>query len=116
MKSETTFRKERTAVALLIVLLSVCGILASYWYGLGWFFLFQTIREFVFATPGLYLLFIQITAGNLSAKEENLRLEKNRLFTSPSLARRAFFSLALTILIFWKANIPLYRIIEMIRP
>lgn len=114
MKSETTITSGKIAVGAFIVLLSLAGILVSYWYGFGWFFLFQTIREFLFAIPRLYLLLIKIVAGNTLAEKESWRLEKNRLFTSPALARRAFFSLALTIFVFWKANIPLYRVIEMI--
>jgi hypothetical protein len=114
MKSETTTTSRKIVVAAFVGLLSLAGILVSYRYGLGWFFLFQTIREFLFAIPRLYVLLIQIAAGSQLAEKESLKLEKNRLFTSPALARRAFFSLALTILMFWKANIPLYRVIEMI--
>ena len=115
MKSDPNIRSGKIAIAMFIVLLSLFGLVVSYWYGLGWLFLTQTIREFLFANPRLYLLLIRTVAGHTLAEAESSRLGKNRLFTSPALARRALFSLALTIFVFWKANIPLSKIIEIIR-
>ena len=114
MKSEANNASGKIAVATFVIFVSLLGILVSYWYGLGWFFLLQTFREFLFAIPRLYLLLIQIVAGEKFAEEERSRLRKNRLFTSSTLARRAFFALAVTVLVFWKANLPLYKIVEMI--
>jgi hypothetical protein len=114
MKLQTNTSSDKVVVATLVVLLSLLGILLSYWYGLGWFFLFQTIREFLFAIPQFYLPLIRIAAGQKFAEEESSRIRKNQLFISPALARRALFSLGITILIFWKANIPLYKIVELI--
>jgi hypothetical protein len=115
MKSDANIRPGKIAIAIFIVLLSIGGLVISYWYGLGWLFLTQTIREFLFANSQLYLLLIRTVAGHTLEEAESSRLGKNRLFTSPALARRAVFSLALTILVFWKANIPLFKIIEIIR-
>ena len=115
MKSPDNTLSGKIVFASLIILSSLIGILASWWYGLGWFFFFQTIREFLFAIPGFYLPIIHIVAGQKFADEERSRLKNNQFFTSPALARRAVFSLAITILAFWKFNAPLFNIISLLK-
>lgn len=89
------------------------GLVISFWFGLGWFMLFQFIPRLLFAIPKFYFPTIRFLAGTEFMVEEKKRRHE-KWFTSPSFARNAFIALFVTFLTFWKANIPLYKIIEIV--
>ena len=114
MEPRTDKLRGKKIAATSFVLLSFSGILVSYWHGLGWLMLSQTIRELLFAIPRFYLRLVYMISDREFAEKETIRLQGKSLFASPSLARRAIFSIAMTILVFWKVNIPIHRIVELI--
>jgi hypothetical protein len=98
-----------------VLIISVLGIFMAWRFGFGWFFLFQTVREFLFAVPWTYRVIMQMV-GVKYVEELDQKLARSQFFISPALGRRAIFSLVLTMLVFWKANIPLHKVIDFITP
>jgi ABC-type sulfate transport system permease subunit len=94
----------------------VIGIILAYWYGLGWFLLLQTVRRIIFAFPSLLIPWMQVTTTPEIVREmKHSLLEKSdSLKTSKSALFQALSYLLGTILIFWKANIPLKDILKVI--
>lgn len=91
----------------------ITGLLISFWFGLGWFVLFQFIPRLIFALPLFYFPTIRFLAGTEFMIEEKKRIH-GKWFTTPSFVRNALIALLVTFLTFWKANIPLYKIIEIV--
>lgn len=93
---------------------SVIGLLLSIWFGLGWLILLQTFRHICFSVRPIYTRVIIILFGK-EYVEEILSNKKGPLFFNSW--KSAFVTLGmigLTILFFWKINIPLISIFRLI--
>jgi len=94
---------------------SFVGFVLAFWYGLGWFILLQTMRILFFTIPQLHLPVMQIVFG-LEFTEEwrRAKLEKKSRWYSVSSILTPVLMIMLTILFFWKINIPLIDLLNMI--
>jgi hypothetical protein len=97
---------------------SLIGLLLAFWYGLGWLILFQTLRRFLFVTPVFYIPIARFLVSPEFAKEEKVRTVDRgfRWVKSPISAIVTIFTILLTVLCFWKINIPLIDVIKMLIP
>ena len=87
----------------------IIGFLLAFWFGLGWFFLFHTLRYFLFASPRLYLPMIKIVVGADFAESERIKFKgkENRWFISPISVALTLINMLFTFFVFWKINIPI---------
>jgi hypothetical protein len=67
----------RTIIVLLA--LWVIGVALAFWFGLGWFFLLETLRRIVMAIPIVYFAFLRIVVGSERANEERELLSKKNV-------------------------------------
>ena len=82
------------------------------WFGLGWFFLVETIRRIIIALPTTYIPFLRIVVSSERANEEKELLSKKevRLFYAWRFVV-ALIWVILTIIVFLVANIRLVDLI-----
>ncbi len=100
-------RRGGQLLAACILFLSGAGLFLAFFFGLGWFFLAQSIRESLFAIKALYLFLVRIGGDPTLVEKETLRLSQKEVFVSSSMARRLFISIGITILVFLKLNVVL---------
>jgi hypothetical protein len=94
----------------------IIGLVLAYWLGLGWYMLIMTLRSVILFIPQIYLPTIRLVVGSEFVEQERIRLIESESLTLPS---KAFFSsftirLLITIIMFWKANIPLRMLISLV--
>ena len=93
----------------------VVGFLFAFWYGMGWFLFFHSIRGILASMPKIYLPIIRALIGSESISELEAYLlsrSKGGWFVSRTAILLNIVNIILTILVFWKANIPIYKMIE----
>ena len=89
------------------------GITLAIWFGLGWLILFQTIRLIIFLIPQFYLAAIRIVAGDEFMREE-VEKKGNRKLLSWKNITIILLNILLTVLFFWKINIPVIDIYNLL--
>jgi hypothetical protein len=101
--------KIRTAIFLLSPW--IAGVALAFWFGLGWFFLLETLRRVVIAIPQLYIPLLRILVGTERADEEKRLLDQKnvRLFYAWRVVVAVIW-LTLTIVVFYTTNIRLISI------
>lgn len=118
MRSNTTTLtiRQRRILAGNFIGFGIIGIALAFWAGLGWIMLFQAIQSLIFTFPPLYLLIVRMLFGaDVWNREKSLMKEEDTYrLVSWRLAISTVISVGLTILFFWKINIPIIRIIRMI--
>ena len=95
----------------------VIGLLLAFWYGMGWFLFFHTARGIFTSIPRIYLPTIRVLIGPESIKELEAYLlsrSKGGWFVSKTAILLNLVNIILTLLVFWKANVPLYKMVEVI--
>lgn len=92
------------------------GLIMAFWFGMGWFILFHTIRGFINSMPVLYLSVLQYIDPTDAKRtwHESLNSQPNQWFTSKTALVVNIVNIGLTILGFWKINIPLQSIIKLV--
>jgi hypothetical protein len=92
----------------------IIGFIFAFWIGLGWLMLFETIQSLIFTFPRLYLLTLRLIFGKEFEEGEKFNMVKKGTYKviSWKLAIRTVISIALTILFFWKINIPLVEFVK----
>src|SRR5689334_10286105 len=78
--SLSTQPKARTIIFLLVVW--IIGIMLAFWFGLGWFFLIETLRRIILAIPTVYLAFLRhvVSAERANEEKQLLRQKEVRIF------------------------------------
>jgi SNF family Na+-dependent transporter len=105
-RSLSTQSKARTIIFLLS--LWIVGMVLTLWFGLGWFFLIETLRRIIIAIPKIYLPFLRVVVSLERANEEKQLLnqkEVRKFYTWRMIV--ALIWLLLTIIVFLYANIRL---------
>jgi len=93
----------------------VIGLLLAYWFGMGWFILFHTIRGLFNSIPRIntpvlrFLIDPEFGVGRPDQEDKKI----SGWFTSKTAIIVNIINILLTILGFWKINIPLYVIVKM---
>ncbi len=91
----------------------VIGLLLWYWFGMGWFMFMYTLRRFFLSFSPLHIPVVRLLMGSEYDKEEMKdKINGNHLFVSRTSAIQLMISIILTIIVFWKYNMPLYQIVE----
>jgi hypothetical protein len=95
-------------------MLWVVGFFTAFWFGLGWFFLFHSIRYILLSSPKLYLSTIKIVVGPDFAESERKRLQgkENYWFSSKVSMVLFLINILFTVFVFWKINIPIISIFK----
>ena len=98
-------------IILFLLALLIAGSLLSLWFGLGYFFLFESIRRIIIAVPQLYISFLRLVVSEERANEEKNLLEKKNIHVIYIWrAIVACIWLILTFLVFRFANVRLIDI------
>lgn len=108
MKTDSKITMPMVRTVLFLLLLWLVGLLLSIWFGLGWFFLFESIRRIIIAIPQIYIPFLRLVVSTERATEEESILEKKSarwLYMWRGIV--ACIWLILTIVVFKLANIRL---------
>jgi hypothetical protein len=115
LKPEPSNRKQGFKLSLFYFSFSVLGIALAFWFGLGWFILFQTIRSLFFTVTRLRIFAVRALIGEEFADLEELKLPNKRFvfFVSKKSAISTVFMIIITVLFFWKINIPLVTIFHL---
>jgi len=115
-QKETLSKDQKLTFAAFLAVYWIIGFVLAVWVGLGWLMLFQAIQSLVFTFPPLYLLMLQLLLGKEAREKEEIRLAEKGSYKIMSwrLAIRTIFAILLTILFFWKINIPIIQFIRMI--
>jgi hypothetical protein len=103
--------KARTIVFLLSFW--VVGISLALWFGLGWFFLIETLRRIIIAVPKVYLAFLRVLVSDERANEEKQLLIRKevRMFYAWRFII-ALIWLLLTVIVFLYVNIRLGDLLD----
>jgi hypothetical protein len=98
---------------LLYLGLFAAGILCAYWIGMAWFFLFHTISILLASSPRLYLPVWSLLMGKdfTEGLKERLSISNKQWFVSKSAMALNLFDILLTLLAFWKINVPFRTIL-----
>jgi hypothetical protein len=108
--------KATTILFLLLFYLFFLGtsIFLSYWFGIGWFFLIHTIIVLLASSPRLYIPVASPFIGKVATEKlrERFIRENTHWFYPQSAIVLNLFNFLLTLLAFWKVNIPLRTIIH----
>jgi hypothetical protein len=102
--------KIKSTLRVIFLLLSFwfIGLLISFWYGLGWFFLSETLRRILMAIPQTYIKFLRVFVSDERAEEEKLLIsQKNARLMYVWRFIVACIWVILTIFVFLKINIRL---------
>lgn len=88
------------------------GLIASYWYGIGWFIFSHAIRSFLVSMPIISVQVMRIVAGHDFAN----KLEEKRKFRTGAQKFISVYivnavNIVLTIFTFWKVNISIQQIL-----
>ena len=115
LKTEPSNREQGFKLILFYFSFSVLGIALAFWFGLGWFVLFQTIRSLFFSVTRLRIFAVRVLIGEEFADLEESRLPNKRFvfFLSRKSAISTVFMIIITVLFFWKINIPLISIFHL---
>lgn len=94
----------------------IIGLLLAYWFGMGWFILIHTLRGLFISIPRINIPVLRFLIDPEFAKNRDEQwLKKNgRWFTSRTAIIVNLINILLTVLGFWKINIPLYVIVKML--
>jgi hypothetical protein len=94
----------------------IIGLLLWYRFGMGWFMLMYTLRRLFISFSPLHIPIVRLFMGSEYDKELEIRykLKGNPWFISRASAIQVMVSIILTILTFWKFNMPIYRIVELV--
>ena len=103
---ENVERRRAMRLLLFYGLFSGIGLAMAAWLGFAWFVLSQALPRIIFAVPPLYVRAVRFLYGSEFANAEKMT-KSGRWITSPSYARSALVFTLLTLIAFWKANIPL---------
>ena len=105
---------QKIRFSIFIASFTIIGVVLALWFGLGWFFLMQTIRGIIIKVPVISSNVIGIVIGHEYAKEisKNQIMTGKRFFISKSSAFITLLNLALTVLFFLRANVPVIEIIN----
>ncbi|HXD11781.1 MAG TPA: hypothetical protein VN653_17075 [Anaerolineales bacterium] len=108
MKSRSLSNQTKTRTIIFLLSLWIVGIVLALWFGLGWFFLIETLRRMLIAIPKIYLPFLRLLVSAERADEEKQLLTRKdvRIFYAWRFAV-ALIWLTLTIVVFVYANIRL---------
>lgn len=108
MKPRSISTQSKIQTILFFLMLWILGVALAVWFGLGWFFLIETLRRVIIAIPTTYIIFLRIVVSPTRAEEEKRLLEQKevRLFYIWRLIV-ALIWLLLTIIVFLSANIRL---------
>ena len=92
------------------------GLILAFWFGMGWFILIHTIRGIINSIPILYLSVFQFIDSPATILKHNKSLNSQPIqwFTSKTALVLNIVNIVLTILGFWKINIPLQSIIKFV--
>jgi hypothetical protein len=102
---------------LLFYLLLLClGIFFAYWLGMGWFFMFHTIGVLIASSPRLYIILFGplLNKDTLAKLIESEIVKKPQFFLSKSAIALNLINIVVTILAFWKINVPIKIAVEAI--
>ena len=109
-------QKSNAAVCRLFAFYSsffVLGLILSYWFGLGWFFLLHAIRGLLSSVQFFSVPLMRILAGAHFTEELESRQQlKSRAYRFFSTVVVNVINFALTIFFFWRANVPLQQVIQ----
>lgn len=111
MKTDSKITMPVIRTVLFLLLLWSVGLLLSIWFGLGWFFLFESIRRIIIAIPQIYIPFLMLIVSTERASEEVSILEKKSarwLYAWRCIV--ACIWLILTVVVFKFANVRLIDI------
>jgi hypothetical protein len=94
----------------------IVGLSLAYWYGMGWFILFHTLRGLFNSIPRINVPILRflIDPGYLINIEDQWLNKKSPWFKSITSLVVNIFNVLLTIFGFWKINIPLRVIVDML--
>lgn len=111
---EDNKRNKTPFLLLFYISFLVVGLLLWYWFGMGWFMLMYTLRQFFLSFSPLHIPVVRLLMGSEYKKELEIqyKLKGNHLFVSRSSLIQLMVSIILTIFTFWKYNMPLNQIIE----
>lgn len=111
MKTDSKITMPVIRVTLFLLFLWLVGFLLSIWFGLGWFFLFESIRRIIIAVPQIYIPFLRLVVSVERASEEiNLLEKKNARLLYAWRGIVACIWLILTVVVFKFANVRLIDI------
>lgn len=113
MNAEQENKNRRASNRLFVFysILSISGLVLSYWFGIGWFILFHTIRGVFSSVPSFSIPIMRVIAGLDYAEELRGRYAlKNATYRFFSTYVVNLINIAITIFVFWKLNIPLKQI------
>ncbi len=107
---------QRQILVVFFISFWVVGFALAFWEGLGWLMLFQALQSLTFTSPHLYLLIVRLLFGKDIEEKEKAHLKEkgNYRLISWQLAVRTVIAIGLTILFFWKINIPIIQFIKII--
>lgn len=113
---ETMPLSQRLKFATFLISYWVIGLALAFWSGLGWLMLLETIQIAMVSIPKLYLIIIRLILGQDIEEKEKLRMTEQGVYKviPLKLGVRIIISVGLTVLFFWKANIPLIEFIRML--
>lgn len=108
MEDRTLWTQPKTRVIIFLLSLWIIGVVLAIWFGLGWFFLIETLRRILIAIPKIYLIFLRLVVSPQHADEEKQRLTQKqvRIFYAWRMII-ALIWLLLTVVVFLYANIRL---------
>ena len=91
----------------------IIGVVLAFWFGIGWFFLSETLRRIIIAIPQIFIPVLRVVIGNEQADEEyRLLSQKNIQFFYIWRVVVALIWLILTIVVFSIANIRLISLFQ----
>lgn len=108
MKDHSLSAQSNARTIIFLLSLWIVGIALALWFGLGWFFLIETLRRIIIAIPKIYLTFLRVVVSPERANEEKqlLSQKKVRILYAWRMIVALIWWL-LTVVVFLYANIQL---------